>query len=121
MLSRSALISAILAVSLPLPTQAHDIDTHLVDEEGASCCDDKDCRPAFYCFIANSLQMFVDGRWIDVPSELIQYRGLPGDAGESAEGHWCGSFYQPDVSSRSILHMTKCAILPPQAAWAHVE
>jgi hypothetical protein len=59
--------------------------------------------------------MFVDGRWIDVPSERIQYRGLLGDTGESAGGHWCGSLYQPDVSSRSILHITKCAFA--QVEW----
>jgi hypothetical protein len=40
MLSRPALISIVLITSLPLPAQAHDIYSHLVDEVGASCCDD---------------------------------------------------------------------------------
>jgi hypothetical protein len=62
--------------------------------------------------------MFVDQQWIDVPNERIQYRDLLGDAGETWGGHWCDSLYQPDVSSRRILHLPKCAILPPQAAWA---
>ena len=92
-----------------------------MDEEGASCCDDRDCRPALYRFVASDLQMFVDGRWIEVPSERIQYRGLPGDTGETDGGHWCGSAYQPDVSSRGNLYMTKCAIMPPQAASAQDE
>jgi hypothetical protein len=121
MLSRSALISAILAVSLPLPTQAHDIYSHLVDEVGASCCDNRDCQPVLYRFIANGVQMFVDRRWIDVPSDRIQYRSLPGDTGETGGGHWCGSTYEPDFSDLGALYMTKCAILPPQSASAQVE
>lgn len=117
MLSRLALISAAL-ISLPLPAQAHDIYSHLTDEGGGSCCDNRDCRPAFYRFVSSNLQMFVDERWIDVPSERIQYRGLPADTGETAGGHWCGSTYQPDFSSPGTLYLTKCAVLPPQSASA---
>jgi hypothetical protein len=121
MSSRTAFMAAVLVISLPLPIRAHDLYSHLMDEVGASCCDDQDCRPALYRVSASGVQMLVDQRWIDVPEDRIQYRALLGDTGETAGGHWCGSLYQPDVSSRSILHMTKCAILPPQAAWAHVE
>ena len=121
MLSKSALPLAVLVINLPSPLPAHDLYSHLVDEVGASCCDNRDCRPARYRVSATGVQMFVDQRWIDVPDERIQYRALPGDTGETGGGHWCGSFYQPDVSSRSILHMTKCAVLPPQSASSQVE
>jgi hypothetical protein len=62
--------------------------------------------------------MYVDQQWISVPDVLIQYRALPGDAGESYGGHWCGSIHNGDTSALNTLYMTKCAILPPQAAWA---
>ncbi|WP_162820635.1 hypothetical protein [Microvirga calopogonii] len=119
MCSRTALMAAVLVANLPLPIQAHDIYSHLRDEEGASCCDDRDCRPALYRFTARGVQMFVDQQWINVPNERIQYRALLGDAGETYGGHWCGSLYQSDDSQQdAILHLTKCAILPPHAASA---
>jgi hypothetical protein len=74
-----------------------------------------------YRFIATGVQMFVDKLWINVPSDRIQYRSLPGDTGETGGGHWCGSAYEPDFRNLEGLYVTKCAILPPQAAWAHVE
>ena len=74
MLSRAA-VAVVLAASLPLPIQAHDIYSHLKDKLGTSCCDNRDCQLAPYRFIANGLQMFVDKRWIEVPSDKIQYGG----------------------------------------------
>jgi hypothetical protein len=116
MLSKSDLVSAVLVISLPPSLRALDIYSHLVDEVGASCCDDQDCRPVPYRFIAIGVQMFVDKLWINVPSDRIQYRSLPGDTGETGGGHWCGSAYEPDFSNVGTLYMTKCAILPPQSA-----
>ena len=121
MSSRTAFVAAVLVTNLPLSIQAHDIYSHLTDEVGASCCDNRDCQPVLYRFIANGVQMFVDRRWIDVPSDRIQYRSLPGDTGETGGGHWCGSTYEPDFSNLGALYMTKCAILPPQSASAQVE
>jgi hypothetical protein len=76
MSSRTA-VAVVLAVSLPLPIQAHDIYTHLLDGRGKSCRNDRDCRPAHYRVTSKGLQMFVDGRWIDVPSSAIQYLAIP--------------------------------------------
>jgi len=57
------------------------------------------------------VQMLVFGHWIDIPSRKIQYRALPGDPGSTGGGHWCGyELREPGV------HMTRCAILPPQSA-----
>jgi hypothetical protein len=119
MLLRTALVSAVLIISLPLPTHAHDIYSHLRDERGESCCDDQDCRPALYRLTAWGVQMYVDQQWINVPNERIQYRALPGDCGETRGGHWCGSANEPDLSNPEGLYVTKCAILPPQSASAH--
>ncbi len=115
MSSRTA-VAVVLAVSLPLPIQAHDIYSHLRDEGGGSCCDDRDCEPALFRFIADGVQMFVDKRWIEVPSARVQYRALPGDTGETGGGHWCGSVNKLDALG--TVYMTKCAILPPQSASA---
>ena len=116
MSSRTALVAVVLAASLPLPIQAHDIYSHLMDEVGASCCDDQDCRPALYRVSASGVQMLVDQRWIDVPDERIPYRALLGDTGETGRGHWCGSTYKPDFGTPTTVYMTKCAVLPPQSA-----
>jgi hypothetical protein len=121
MSSRTAIMAVVLTASLPLPIQAHDIYSHLLDEVGASCCDDRDCRPALYRVTASGVQMFVDQRWIDVPNERIQYRALPGDTGETRGGHWCGSTHEPDFSKFGALYMTKCAVLPPQSASVQVD
>jgi hypothetical protein len=118
---RTALVSAVLIISLPLPTPAHDIYSHLQAERGASCYDDQDCRPAFYRLTARGVQMYVDQQWINVPNERIQYRALPGDRGETGGGHWCGSVYEPDLSNPEGLYVTKCAILPSQSASADLE
>jgi hypothetical protein len=115
MSSRSAVMAVVLAASLPLPLQAHDIYSHLKDKSGTSCCDDRDCQLAPYRFTANGLQMFVDRRWIEVPSDKIQYVAVLGDTGETGGGHWCGSAYEPSFGP---LYITRCAILPPQAASA---
>ena len=85
MSSRTAFVAAVLVASLPLPIQAHDIYSHLRDEGGGSCCDDRDCRPAVYRLTASGVQMFVDQQWINVPNERIQYRALLGDAVRQAE------------------------------------
>jgi hypothetical protein len=118
MSSRTAFVVAVLITNLPPPTLAHDIYSHLRDEGGGSCCNDQDCRPALYRLTARGVQMYVDQEWINVPNERIQYRALPGDRGETWGGHWCGSVYEPDFSNLGGLYMTKCAILPPQAASA---
>ncbi len=118
MLSRTAFVAAVLVTSLPLPIQAHDIYSHLMDEAGKSCCDNSDCRAAPYRLSAAGVEMFVDGRWIGVPSEKVQYRALPGDRGKTGGGHWCGFTYEPTASPLGVLHTTNCAILPPQAVSA---
>jgi hypothetical protein len=110
---RLAFFAAAL-VSLPLPISAHDIYSHLTDQGGGgSCCHDRDCRPAFYRFVASDLQMLVDGQWIEVPRSTIQYRALLGDTSETAGGHWCGMVYVPNVGA---FYLTRCAIPPPQSA-----
>jgi hypothetical protein len=122
MSSGSAVIAVVLAASLPLPLQAHDIYSHLKGAGGGNCCDDRDCRPAPYRFTAGGVQMFVDRRWINVPSGAIQYVALPGDTGETRGGHWCGgSAYERNFSTPDDLYVTKCAILPPQSASAQDE
>ena len=121
MCSSTALIAIVLTVSLPLPLEAHDIYSHLKDKSGASCCDDRDCHLAPYRFTANGVQMLVAKRWIDVPSEKIQYVAVPGDTGETGGGHWCGFADEPNRMDPEALYITRCAILPPQSASAEVE
>ena len=117
MVSRAA-VAVVLAASLPLPIQAHDIYSHLKDKLGTSCCDNRDCQLAPYRFVANGLQMFVDKRWIAVPSDKIQYVAVPGDTGETGGGHWCGFADEPNGMDSRALYTTRCAILPPQSASA---
>jgi hypothetical protein len=95
----------------PCPVQAHDIYEDLVSAYGFSCCDNSDCRPVPYRISQGGVQMRVDQRWIDIPSETIQYRAIPGDNGETGGGHWCGAYYRNGDG-----YYTRCAILPPNSA-----
>ena len=113
---RTAVVAAVLVTSLPI--QAHDIYSDLRDAEGKNCCNVLDCQPAPYRLTPSGVKMLVYGRWIDVPSGKIQYRALSGDTGESDGGHWCGSGYEMGGYDVSVPYVTKCAILPPQAASA---
>jgi len=107
-------VLGVLALSLgPIP--AHDIYSHLRDSMGASCCNDADCRPANYRLRSTGVEMLVDGLWIAVPADRIQYRALPGDTGKTDGGHWCGI----TLNHRDGLHhTTRCVILPPQSTAA---
>jgi hypothetical protein len=61
--------------------------------------------------------MYVDGDWVDVPGEAIQYQSLPGDTGETRGGHWCGTAIS-EYGGRVVRHATHCAILPPNSTSA---
>src|SRR5262249_48123881 len=109
-LAKQLALGGMLLVATSWPSQAHDIYAGLKDSAGSSCCHDRDCRPARYRTTAAGVEMLVDGKWIVVPNETIQYRTLEGDTGETAGGHWCG--VMEDYS------LTICAVLPPSSASA---
>ena len=92
-----------------IPTQAHDIYTHLTNRWGAPCCDPGNCRPAPYRVSSSGVQMMVNQTWFVVPNAMVQYRHLEGDTGETAGGHWCGEPHEGTF-------ITYCAILPPNFA-----
>jgi hypothetical protein len=108
-----AFLAIVLSADLELPAEAHDIYLQLADPAGVSCCNDHDCRPAPYRVTATGVQMSIDGDWIDVPDETIQYRALPGDNGETGGGHWCGRTH--DGHRDRVFYVTLCAVLPPNA------
>ena len=87
------------------PTDAHDIYMALKNRFGQSCCNEGDCRPAHYRIANGGVQMLVEGEWVPVPEETIEYRALEGDTWETRGGHWCGL--------RAFGNLTYCAILPP--------
>ena len=107
-----ALFVALLLLDPELPSEAHDIYSHLTDPAGASCCSEHDCRPVPYRVTKTGVQMCLDGDWDHVPDGTIQYRALPGDTGETRGGYWCGpAIYE--YGGRAVRHVTHCAILPP--------
>jgi hypothetical protein len=104
--------------------EGHDIYSGLMDRSGeSSCCDETDCHPAHYRITSAGIDMFVDNEWVRVPNNVIQYRSLDGDTGETRGGHWCGvtnwkeRFDNPPHPNHPGLHLsrfsTRCAILPP--------
>ena len=99
----------------PGPIPVHDIYSHLKNNLGASCCDNRDCQPARYRLRATGVEMLVDGQWVAVPDHKIQYRALPGDTGETGGGHWCGI---TNPSGLGFFFYTRCAVLPPQSTSA---
>jgi hypothetical protein len=66
------LVLVLLALCIgPQPSAAHDIYSHLVDSEGASCCNEIDCAPASFRVTPIGIQMLVHGRWIAVPDNTV--------------------------------------------------
>jgi hypothetical protein len=106
-LTKRLVLGGMLLMAMSWPSRAHDIYMSLVDGDGQTCCHDRDCRPARYRTTAAGVEMLVDGRWIVVPDNTIQYRALDGDTGETAGGHWCGKLEYG---------VTYCAVLPPRSA-----
>ena len=110
----------ILAVAC---AEGHDIYSGLKDHRGeASCCDERDCRPAHYRITPAGVEMLLDDEWVRVPDSVVQYRRLDGDTGETGGGHWCGvtnwnGFEYPPHPHHPGLHpsrfYTRCVILPP--------
>ena len=110
--------------------EGHDIYSGLMDRLGeSSCCDDRDCRPAHYRITSAGVEMLLDDEWVGVPNDVIRYRTLDGDTGETHGGHWCGVTYwkqqdqvpgveYPPTLNDPGLHpsgfSTRCAILPPE-------
>ena len=107
--AKCALASLALLVTWPASSQAHDIYTGVKDRYGVSCCDERDCKPAPYRMTPAGVEMLVDGRWMVVPDDTIQYRVLAGDTGETGGGHWCG--WSTSHGTRTL-----CTILPPNSA-----
>ena len=107
--ARCVLASLALLVSWSTPLRAHDIYTGLTDKDGTSCCNNLDCRPVQYRMTPVGVQVLVDGKWIAVPDDTIQYRVLPGDTGETGGAHWCG--WTTNWKTK-----TYCTILPPNSA-----
>jgi hypothetical protein len=79
-MKRRTFITATLSLGIWLGrVDAHDIYTDLKDRYGGSCCSTSDFRPAHYRITAAGVEMLLDGQWIIVPKETIQYRTLKGD------------------------------------------
>jgi hypothetical protein len=110
--------------------EGHDIYSGLMDRLGeSSCCNEMDCRPAHYRVTSAGVEMLLDDEWVRVPNDVIQYRSLAGDTGETRGGHWCGvtywkqqdqvsGFEYPPTLNHPELHpsgfSTRCVILPPE-------
>ena len=111
------LMLVIAILILAARAEGHDIYSGLMDGE-TSCCNETDCHPANYRVTSAGVDMLVDGEWIRVPNNLIQYRSLEGDTGETRGGHWCGvtnwkeRFDRPPPLNASRF-FTRCVILPP--------
>jgi hypothetical protein len=99
-----------LLSAIPRLVEAHDIYGKLLGPHGESCCHGVDCRPAPWRIVNGGVEMYVNGRWISVHDEAIQYRTLEGDEGKSNGGHWCGAPLQQDE------FVTFCAVLPPRSS-----
>jgi hypothetical protein len=115
MFAKAQLIRVALIVVWAVPVQAHDIYTHLKNKRGASCCDGSECRPAHYRIKGGGVQMLIDGRWLYVDEDLVSYRNLEGDTGETKGGHWCG---EHQTGMFWDYRKTHCAFLPPNVTSA---
>jgi len=69
--------------------------------------------PAPFRVTRDGVRMFVQGHWIAVPSDKIQYRWLLGDDGKTGGGHWCGWALDPTGPTGDERAHTICAVMPP--------
>lgn len=105
---------AFLAAVAVAPALAHMNDgvdySRYRDRNGASCCNDRDCRPAddFVDAGERDVRLRIDGQWIDVPrSYVVAERSRDGRA------HWCGGRYFTN-SHLGWQPLPHCVILPPR-------
>jgi len=104
------LISTALIALLPTVSEAHDAYTNLKNRFGKSCCDDQHCRPAPYRINrSGAIEMLIDQQWLAIPSDVVEYRALDGDTGETNGAHWCGG----EMGDFGMTY-TYCAFLPPK-------
>jgi hypothetical protein len=104
------LVFAVLIGLYATPIQAHDIYADVKNQEGATCCNNRDCRPVEYRVRASGVQMLIHNSWRTIPADKVEYRLLDGDTGQTNGGHWCGEYKQ---GSGWILFRTYCAFVPP--------
>ena len=109
-MTRFAVLLAGLAF-VTAPAHGHDIYVNVTNRFGFNCCNGQDCRPAPYRATASGVEMFIDGRWLPMSDNDIQYRAIPGDTGETNGGHWCGRYIELAGG-----FVTYCAFLPPHSA-----
>jgi hypothetical protein len=89
--------------------QGHDIYSGLKDHRGqSSCCDESDCRPAHYRITSASIEMLLDGEWVRVPHDIIQYRSLDGDLAKPAADIGAASRIGVGSSTRHIRIIPDC-------------
>src|SRR5690349_12182095 len=79
-MSHRALLAGIFLVALPVyAAPPPDADASLapwfralkVPGTGTSCCSIADCRPAESRIVGDHYEVFIDGKWLRVPPELI--------------------------------------------------
>jgi hypothetical protein len=109
-MTRFAVLLAGLAL-VTAPAHCHDIYASVTNRSGFNCCNGQDCRPAPYRATASGVEMLIDGRWLPMNDNDIQYRAIPGDTGETNGGHWCGRYIELAGG-----FVTYCAFLPPHSA-----
>jgi hypothetical protein len=110
MFPKIGLICTFILALGTIPSEAHDIYMHLRNERGVSCCDGTECRPAHHRMKGRLVEMRVNGKWFTIHQDLISFRSLEGDTGETKGGHWCGKH---QVGSSWEYLQTHCAFLPP--------
>jgi hypothetical protein len=114
---RTLMMTIAILILAAARSEGHDIYSGLTSHIGASCCDERDCRPAQYRITSVGVEMLLDGEWVRVPDSVIQYRSLEGDTGKTRGGHWCGVEerydHPPHPNHPAFRFSTRCAILPP--------
>src|SRR5687767_3063096 len=111
------ILATLLTISSSAGSKAHDIYSNLLDKNGAPCCNQVDCQPAHFQITSRGVMMLVYGSWTGVPDDVIQYRTLIGDTGETRGGHWCGwGDWSAVAGVLTHSFVTRCAILPPNFA-----
>ena len=113
MFLKSCLPVIALVAMWAMPTDAHEIYGGLKNKQGNACCDGSDCRPAAYRVKGGGVQMLIENIWFPIPSDMVEYRSVEGDMGETNGGHWCGTYLSSTIWRYHYVR-TYCAFLPPK-------
>ena len=75
--ARTKILFLTISLLIPTSTFSHDIYSTWKDENGFSCCNEKDCQPTIERITQNHYEAIVGSKWIEIPNNKILKQSSP--------------------------------------------